>query len=295
MENEICCEEKSAICAPVQICVSMTSDKCKRSLWCGLLRELFDHWATLQLIHSILSMLLMAILFPIIVNVSPGQKFGIWRKKTAAKEYDLLENSIELSWRSIVGFWSSDWVWWSFEAFFHNDNLWHLLKSLAKLIRRSLVLKSWSTPTPTLVCSLEHTMIKTRKIRIHVDSVHSSQLWCDRQWKMSGIIARMIAIHTEWSRWGRSAFMLTPSTLLSEESSKSRHNANHWRRQVEIFALCSSSWFREGSGYQIGWIFVKIPNGLHPPLLPTRHFRKIMLQFFMTDMVAYMPGGMMAR
>ena len=134
---------------------------------------------------------------------------------------------------------------------FQNDNLWHLLKSLAKLIRRSLVLKSWSTPAPTLVCSLEHTMIKTRKIRIHVDSVHSSQFWCDCQWKRGGIIARMIAIHTEWSRWGRSAFMLTPPTLLSEKSSKSRHNANHWRRQVEIFALCSSSWLCCNSGW--GW------------------------------------------
>ena len=32
-----------------------------------------------------------------------------------------------------------------------------------------------------------------------------------------------------------------------------------------------------------------------PPPLPTRHFRKIMLQFFMTDMVAFMRGGMMTR
>ena len=36
-----------------------------------------------------------------------------------------------------------------------------------------------------------------------------------------------------------------------------------------------SNMLRDGSRYQIGWIFGKIPNGLQPPTL---HFRKIMLQ-----------------
>ena len=35
----------------------------------------------------------------------------------------------------------------------------------------------------------------------------------------------------------------------------------------------------------------KFQTALNPP----PHFRKIMLRFFMTDMVAYMRGGMMAR
>ena len=53
-----------------------------------------------------------------------------------------------------------------------------------------------------------------------------------------------------------------------------------------------NSCFREGWLYQIGLILGKIPNGLRPP---PPHFWKIMLQFFMMTMVAYMQGGMMAR
>ena len=47
---------------------------------------------------------------------------------------------------------------------------------------------------------------------------------------------------------------------------------------------------REGSGYRIRWI--KIPKGLWPPPLI---FGKLCCKFFMTDMVAYMQGGMMTR
>ena len=40
---------------------------------------------------------------------------------------------------------------------------------------------------------------------------------------------------------------------------------------------------REGSGYQIGWIFGKIPNSFRPlPLI----FGKLYCKFYMTDMVA---------
>ena len=47
----------------------------------------------------------------------------------------------------------------------------------------------------------------------------------------------------------------------------------------------SSFVLRDGSGYQNGLIFGKIPNGL----------RKIMLQTFYMDMVEYMQGGTRAR
>ena len=57
-----------------------------------------------------------------------------------------------------------------------------------------------------------------------------------------------------------------------------------------FFAAAFLTAVREGSGYQIGWIFGKIPNGLRP-----LSFSEIMLQFFMTDMVAHLPAGMMAR
>ena len=40
---------------------------------------------------------------------------------------------------------------------------------------------------------------------------------------------------------------------------------------------------REGSGYQIGWIFGKIPNGLRPPPSPLI-FGNLCCKFFMTDM-----------
>ena len=46
---------------------------------------------------------------------------------------------------------------------------------------------------------------------------------------------------------------------------------------------------------------VPLPNRMNfrkhskQPSTPSPHFRKIMLQFFMIDMVAYMQGGMMAR
>ena len=54
------------------------------------------------------------------------------------------------------------------------------------------------------------------------------------------------------------------------------------------FLIC----IREGSRYQIGWIFGKIPKSLRsPPLV----FVKLCCNFFMTDMVAFMRGGMMAR
>ena len=43
---------------------------------------------------------------------------------------------------------------------------------------------------------------------------------------------------------------------------------------------------REGSGYQIRWFFGKIPNGLRPP-----HVWKLCCNFFMTDMVAFIQGG----
>ena len=133
----------------------MTSDKCKRSLWCGLLRELFDHWAALQLIHSILSMLLMAILFPIIVDVSPGLKFGIWRKKLQQKNMTCLNPVLYYHDAQLFDFDHHSEFDNHFKLFFlQNDNLWHLLKSLAKIIRRSLVLKSWSTLAPTLACTL---------------------------------------------------------------------------------------------------------------------------------------------
>ena len=47
----------------------------------------------------------------------------------------------------------------------------------------------------------------------------------------------------------------------------------------------------EGSSYQIRWVFGKNPNGLWPPLI----FGKLYCNFFMTNMVAYVRGGMMAR
>ena len=45
----------------------------------------------------------------------------------------------------------------------------------------------------------------------------------------------------------------------------------------ELTPLTLLTLLREGSSYQIGWIFGKIPNGLSPP---NPHFWKIMLQFF---------------
>ena len=72
------------------------------------------------------------------------------------------------------------------------------------------------------------------------------------------------------------------------------------RPLVEFFTAQSYSiqWWKNwvtgqgGSGYQIVWILEKIPNSLRPA---PPHFRKIMLQIFMTNMVEYMRGGMMAR
>ena len=49
---------------------------------------------------------------------------------------------------------------------------------------------------------------------------------------------------------------------------------------------------RDGSSHQIRLIFGKIPNDLGPA---PPHFRKITLQIFMTDMVAFIRGGIMAR
>ena len=50
---------------------------------------------------------------------------------------------------------------------------------------------------------------------------------------------------------------------------------------------------REEFGYQIRWIFeTKKTNGLWP--FPP-HFRKVILQFFLIDMVAYVQGAVMAR
>ena len=65
----------------------------------------------------------------------------------------------------------------------------------------------------------------------------------------------------------------------------------------QLFAISTIKWekrshLREGSSYQIGWIFGKIPNGLWtPPLI----CGKLCCNFFMIDMVAYMQGDMMAR
>ena len=39
----------------------------------------------------------------------------------------------------------------------------------------------------------------------------------------------------------------------------------------------------------------KFQTAFDPPHTHTPHFRRIMLQFFMIDMVAYMQGGMMPR
>ena len=49
--------------------------------------------------------------------------------------------------------------------------------------------------------------------------------------------------------------------------------------------------FREGSRYQIGWIFGKNPNRLRPP---PPIFGKLWCKFFIIDVVAYMQGGMRA-
>jgi len=50
---------------------------------------------------------------------------------------------------------------------------------------------------------------------------------------------------------------------------------------------------REEFSYQIGWIFGRRKtNGLWP--FPP-HFRKVILQFFLIDMVAYVQGAVMAR
>ena len=48
------------------------------------------------------------------------------------------------------------------------------------------------------------------------------------------------------------------------------------------------AYLREGSRYQMGWIFGKIPNSLWPP---PPHFWKIILPIFVMDMVAFMQGG----
>ena len=48
---------------------------------------------------------------------------------------------------------------------------------------------------------------------------------------------------------------------------------------------------KEGSGYQIRWIFGKNPNGLWPPLI----FGKLYCNFLIMDMVESMQGGMRAK
>ena len=122
------------------------------------------------------------------------------------------------------------------KLFFQNDNLWHLLKSL---IRRSLVLKSWSTPAPTLVCSLEHTMIKTRKIRIHVDSVHSSQLWCDCQWKMKvkNVITNIVKNGRDYCKNDRHSHWMIKMRKISIHVD-SLHTSEWGEQQIE--AQCES-------------------------------------------------------
>ena len=76
--------------------------------------------------------------------------------------------------------------------------------------------------------------------------------------------AFIIALH--WPR-KRQRQPRSPSTLyLIFDSSTRKWSAERWNKVL-----------REGSGYQIGWIFGKIPNGLWP--LPP-HFRKIILQIF---------------
>ena len=70
------------------------------------------------------------------------------------------------------------------------------------------------------------------------------------------------------------------------------HVSFYRTRVRSLFTLVTNS-LGEGSHYQIGWTFGRIPNDLWPPHPP--HFWKIMLQIFIVDMVAYMQGGMWAR
>ena len=62
-----------------------------------------------------------------------------------------------------------------------------------------------------------------------------------------------------------------------------KYHFSRWKGKL-LFVICKLKMFladqevREGSNYQIGWTFGKIPNGRWPPPLP--HFWKIMLQIF---------------
>ena len=53
---------------------------------------------------------------------------------------------------------------------------------------------------------------------------------------------------------------------------------HHTKMKTEAIPSYYLERLRKGSGYQIGWSFGKIPNGLRPP--PPPHFWKIILQFF---------------
>ena len=66
--------------------------------------------------------------------------------------------------------------------------------------------------------------------------------------------------------------------------------ASHFEQiGTKVSAMTANCEFclREGSHYQIGWIFWKTPNGLWPP----PHFWKFLLQIFIKDIVSFMQGG----
>ena len=89
-------------------------------------------------------------------------------------------------------------------------------------------------------------------------------------WENSGDIENSLCVLI-WSPTDRRSFS---PTIFVSESTFQVTILNFW---FTFYRFCILKPPREGSRYQIRWIFGKIPNGLrHPP----PHFWKIILQFF---------------
>ena len=107
-----------------------------------------------------------------------------------------------------------------------------------------------------------------RSMQIHSYGRCQSRACCDLvYWLPDQIIQASINLppHQRYSQTGK-------TTSISDHI-KSRRSISQFSKLGMKFA-CSR---REGSRYQIGWNFGKIPNGLCPP---PPHFWKIMLQIF---------------